>query len=165
MSPPTYLPGQVLASADVNNWFVPLVAQKTSNQSVTSSTTPVNDTQLVLTFAINTTYWLQGVILFDAANGGDIKINFTIPAGATMNCQGNYRITGTGVDVSWITMNASQLAALGNGAGSTQALSFFGPVAMSSTAGATQMVWAQNTSNATATRVLTGSVIMATRIS
>ena len=164
MSPPTWVPGQVLASADVNSWFVPLVALKTSNQSVTSSTTPVNDTQLFLALPINTTYYIQGVVLFDAASGGDIKLNITVPTGATCNVASNNR-TLSAVAQNWLPMNTNQVSSAGSGAGTTLCISWFGIVTMSSTAGNTQVVWAQNTSNATATRVFTNSVMLGTRIS
>ncbi len=164
MAPPVWSVGQVLAAADVNSWFIPLVALKTSAQSVTSSTTPVNDTQLFLTLPVNTTYYVQGVVLFDAAAGGDIKLNIAAPAGATVNVTSNNR-TLAGVAANWLPMNTNQIASAGSGAGSTLTLSFNGVVAMGATAGNIQVVWAQNTSSATATRVLSASVLIANRIS
>jgi len=149
----------------VNSWFVPLVAYKGSDQSVTSSTTPVNDSALFVPLVANATYWFAAFIDYEGGTGGssDLKWNYTVPAGANMRATASYRNT-SGTAVTWNLMNASQSIAGTNGAGNVLGASVFGTIAMSSTAGNVQMQWAQNTSSGTATIVHTGSVILCNRI-
>src|SRR5258708_21076330 len=74
MVAPTWVTGQVLAAADVNSWFVPLVAYKNADQSVTSSTTLVNDSALHLTISAGANYLMHCYLDYEAANSpGDIK--------------------------------------------------------------------------------------------
>jgi hypothetical protein len=81
MAVPVWVPGQVLAASDVNTWFVPLAAVKTVDQSVTSSTTLVNDNVLAVPVAASSTYEFRLFCWFQAAAGGDFKFQFAGPAG------------------------------------------------------------------------------------
>src|SRR5262245_32334636 len=87
MAAPTYVPGQVLLSSDCNLWFTGQYANKTSDQSVTSSTTLVNDSTLVVALAANSTYWVNLEIKYEGGTNGssDMKLQLNIPAGATLN--------------------------------------------------------------------------------
>lgn len=164
MPVPTWSVGQVLASADVNNWFVPLAGLKTGNQSVTSSTTFVNDTALVVSCAASASYAWWSAVAFEAASGGDMKFQWTIPAGASIAGTLLYRTMTPGDSVHTLLSASNPVQTPGSGAGVGLGLTAFGTLIMGSTAGNLQFQWAQNTSNSTATIVRTGSVLIATRI-
>jgi len=167
MSPPTWSVGQVLTAADVNSWFVPLAVAKTSDQSVTSSTTLVNDTALVLAVAANATYWMELYLNYEGgtANASDLKFGWTFPAGLTIRAQpllvdpaGATRILNTQIQTT--VSNAGT-----QGAGNLSSVGLRGNVTTSGTSGNLQLQWAQNTSNGTATIVHTGSLLVLQRIS
>lgn len=162
MSPPVWSPGQVLAAADVNSWFIPLAAYKTSDQNIASSTTLTNDTVLFVPVAANSFYWFQSVLHYKggASGASDLKWQWTVPAGATLRYAANYLSTAFTVQVG-----AEQVAASPNGAGTNGTSNVFtvqmsGHLAVGSTAGNLQLQWAQNTSNGTATTVGTGSAVI-----
>jgi hypothetical protein len=165
---PTFAANQVIASDDVNQWFVPLVAFKNADQNVTSSTVLVNDTALVLTPRINCLYWMELYLNYEgAATGtGDLKGQFTVPAGAALNYSELHNSTAT---ITTVVLgqraSAATFAAGTNGGGSVQPLYACGTFLMGSTAGNLQFQWAQNTSTATSTTVHAGSVLLLRRIS
>ena len=166
MAVPTWVPGQVLAAADVNNWFVPLVAYKTSNQSVTSSTTLVNDNALSLAVAANAVYRMELGMTYTADTAGDIKIAWTTPASSTIAqavCMGLSTTAATSSDD--FTVGASSAPPFGGiGAGSPAATLYIFIFTTAGTAGTLQLQWAQNTSSATATTVQTGSYLIGQRV-
>lgn len=169
MAVPVWSSGQVLTASDVNTWFVPISAIKTSTESVTSSVTLQNDDQLVVALAANSTYFVQMVIRYDGATAGDIQVQFTGPGGATIFGQwvGNPFSAAGLTDVRVVPLIAFSAAeAFGClGAGTDTSLSFQGNVATGGSAGNLQLQWAQGTSNGTATRVFGQSFIAAWRIS
>lgn len=166
MAVPVYTTGQVLAASDCNLWFVPLVAIKASDQSVTSSTVLVNDTALLLPLAANASYevWLEG--FWFPVNGSatpGLTFAFTAPAGATFTYS---QVTSDGagkavvVDLS-LAGDTGKLAAA---SGPFSPLSIHGICVMSSTAGNLQYQFTQNLSSATSTTMKAGSFITARRI-
>jgi hypothetical protein len=166
MAIPTWTVGQVLTAADVNSWFVPLVAYKTANESVTSSTTLQNDDELFVSLAATAVYTLDMFILFDGSSTGDIKWKFTFPAGVTFNLIDLHESTPTvNNNANMAIFNQTETHALGcNGAGTFLPIFHTGIVTTTGTAGTLQLQWAQNTSNATATRVIAGSYMRLQRV-
>jgi hypothetical protein len=164
---PSWSVGQVLAAADVNSWFVPLAAYKSADQSVTSSTTLVNDTALVVPVASSATYIFWCMLYFEGGtlNSSDLKWGWTVPASTTMRYQAIYVSPASVLNIARAGTDASVLAAASNGAGNSQTMQMFGTALVSSTSGNLQLQWAQNTSNGTATIVHAGSVLFAQRIS
>lgn len=166
MAPPTWVTGQVLSASDVNNWFVPLVAVKTANQSVTSSTTLVNDSELVLTPPVSATYFLNLYLEFDGANAaGFLKFGWGVPTGALLRYQGVFQGTGGSAAVQNTYTATDTPAANTQGAGNPSGLSMHGTLIMGSTSGVVQFKWAQQASNATATTVYAQSCFMLQRVS
>lgn len=140
--------------------IIPNTVFKPSDQSVTSSVTLVNDTALVLALNANATYILVAYIDYEGGTQGssDIQFQFTGPAGATMKAVSLF--IGTGGANNQGHLNLSQLAVCGsNGAGVARSALLVGTVQTAGTAGNLQMQWAQNTSNATATKVHQGSCL------
>jgi|SRR5215472_253264 len=167
MAPPTWVVGQVLTASDVNTWFVPLVAYKSADQSLTSNTTLQNDNALSVTVAANATYWFELYLNFEGGTTGssDIKVGWTFPSGLTMRYQDIYADTGAVARLAVTDIQTSVIAVGSNGAGNLRAYSARGTVLTSGTSGTLQLQWAQNTSSGTATIVHAGSVLMLQRIS
>lgn len=152
---PIWTPGEVLASSDVNSWMVPVWAVKTSDQSVTSSTTLVNDTQLAATLAANATYFFDLALMIVANDTAQFKSQFTGPSGATAN----FGIMGfnTGAVFGATTRGISSSVVFTGNSTAVVPLWMRGNVQTSGTSGTFQFQWAQNTSNATACTVKSGS--------
>lgn len=166
MAPPTWITGQVLTASDVNSWFVPLAAVKTADQSVTSSTTLVNDTQLLVAVAASATYRLDALIYYTGGTTGssDLKLGWTVPAGTTIT--GGADSVANPLAVAQVFMTQSSvLFSATNGAGNPFPISLWGTVVTSGTAGNLQLQWAQNTSSATSTIVKTASLLTLLRVS
>lgn len=144
-------------------------ALKTSNESVTSSTTLQNDDQLVLPVAANAKYTFEMFLVYDGAGAGlgDLKRDFTGPAGIVMN-YANYGPNNSGAGLTQYDVVMDTLSGVSRVLGTNGATAMTaqpkGYVATSGTAGNLQFRWAQNVSSATATRVLVGSFMKLTRI-
>src|SRR5215472_12558663 len=150
----------------MNAWTVPLAAYRTSTQSVTSSTTLVNDTQLSVAVAANAVYRVELGMTYTADTAGDIKLGWTTPAGATIATAVTVGLSLTAAAATDdVTVGASSTPVFGGiGAGANAALQYIFILTTSSTAGTLQLQWAQNSSSATATTVNAGSYLIAQRI-
>jgi hypothetical protein len=140
-----------------------LFAYKTGNTSRTSTTTATADPHLTFTVEANTVYTLNGFLVYDGVDTGDLKFGFTAPAGTTgswwpgaadssMNALAYAPRWGALTDVTSATM-----AAGAQGAGTILAAEPRGLVVTSGTPGTFSLVWAQNTSSSTATILRTHS--------
>ena len=136
----------------------PLGAYKITGQSVTSSTTLVNDGDLYLSVAANGVYVVQGSFLV-TGGAGNFKYTFTIPSGAGGNFSATQYTTGGTFEsltpITWTTVPTAQ---------SGEAIWLYGLLVNSTTAGTLQLQWAQNTSNGTPTTVGAYSYITAWQI-
>jgi hypothetical protein len=139
--------------------------RKSSDQTVTSSTTLVNDSQLKFAIEANATYTFQAWLYVYAADGTpDIKVTFTSPAGSTLFWSSSQVI---------FLANASTTLTVVAPGGTTgdffvdsnlRVVELFGSVLNSSTAGDVQLQFAQNTSSANGTSVKAGSYIMGFKV-
>jgi hypothetical protein len=166
---PTIAAGQRITAALLNS-MLPVTVYKTANQAVTSSTVLVNDNELTLPVVATGTYLLDGFIDYDGQFGpgtGDIKLDWSLPSGATLrwgplgnasNDTAQKYASNTNV-----TGNVLTAGTYGTG-GSHNAATPRGYLAVSSTAGNVQLMWAQNASSATATTVYAGSWIRLQRV-
>lgn len=140
---------------------------KTANQSVTSSTTLVNDTHFAFSLVANVTYSMESCLITDGAAAGGLKMQFTGPAGAVMNWAAYGVNFGGGLadyDVVMQVMAQATPRALGLNGATAMCAQPAGMIIMAGTAGTLNFKWAQQASNATATRVLIGSWMRVTRI-
>lgn len=170
MTAPTWSVGQVLTASDVNTWFVPQEVTKSGGQTVTSSTTLVNDTQLVLPVAANAQYALDLFLWYDGGTFGssDMKCTFALPTGSTCIVQAlAYNAGGSspGNDIERLSWQSPFSIILGTeGTGTARGATIRGSLTTSSTSGSCQFQWAQNTSNGTATTVHSGSYLKLDRV-
>lgn len=82
MAVPTYVDGQVLAAADVNSWFMPLGAYKTSDLG-RATTSPSADPDLSVSVAASAVYSVQCVLFFKGSLiDVQIQWHFAIPSGS-----------------------------------------------------------------------------------
>lgn len=170
MAVPTWAVGQVLAAADVNSWFVPLVGYKSADQSVTSSTVLINDSALLVPVAANALYLVTCYLSYEGGTQGssDMKFQFTGPAGSAMSFNATYYPTSGGVGANTNlsrTTGLSSVVPVGtDGTGVKMPMVISGTFSTGAFTGNLQMQWAQNTSSATSTTMHAGSVLAASRI-
>ena len=168
--------GQVLtadsAAATGLAWATPATAptiktvRKSSDQTVTSSTTLVNDSQLKFAIAANETYIFEAWLYTYAADGTpDIKVTFTSPAGSTLFWSSSQVIFLANASTT-LTVVAPQ-GTVGDFFvdSNLRVVQLFGSVTNGGTAGDIQLQWAQNTSSANGTSVKAGSYIYGIKVS
>jgi hypothetical protein len=162
---PTWSVGQVLASSDVNSWFVPLAVVKPSDTARSSTTSLSNDPALVLPLAGASTYEIRGMIFYTGPTAGssDIQWKFNMPAGnvgqyfsAHQNLSGVFAGAFQNNWTDTVTANT-------NGVSTVMCDIIYG-ITRTVSGGNMQLLWAQNTSNATNTTVRAQSFLVAQRI-
>lgn len=139
-------------------------AEKTADESVTSSTTLQDDNDFTFTLGANQTYEITGLIKASCSGTGLIKAQFIAPAGSTefINIFINRSATD---DVSFMTSpTTSYNIATTTVSSTTDVIMVNGKVRTSSTAGTFKLQWAQKTSNATATTFYTDSYLKVTSV-
>lgn len=162
---------EILTSMDVNAYFAQQhVAYKTANESVSSSTTFQDDNHLVVTVRANTDYWMEMFLLTDGPTSADIKFAVIIPSGTL-----RWITDGLNIGATATTGSATRRVLTGGspitgsdvgtaGSGSTSIVMPRGLMRIGATGGNVRLQWAQNTSNATASRVLAGSFMRVLRV-
>lgn len=168
MAKPVFATNDVPTAAQFNSWLVNVNwARKTANQSVTSSITLQNDSELVVPVEANALYKVDCLLLYDGPAAADLKFLFRTPTGGSMTAMANALVsTGSSQQDSQnlpITGNSSEAA--GTFGSGTQMLTMLGVLTTVGTSGNFQLEWSQNTSNASATRVLANSFISLRRMS
>src|SRR5690606_18086867 len=64
--------------------LAPIFVVKSTNESVSSSTTLQNDNELSVSLTANRAYEVSGVLRVSGSTSGDIKLSWTGPSGSTM---------------------------------------------------------------------------------
>lgn len=140
-----------------------LFSRKTNDQSVTSSTTLVDCTELSLPVAANATYRFQLGLYSECGTGDSIKGKIEIPSGASV--VGNWLFydqpAGT-VGGFFIVLSSSSTFFTSNG--SAQTCEQSGLLIVGSTAGTVKFQFAQSTSDADSATIKSGSWIKAERV-
>ncbi|MDP4219115.1 MAG: hypothetical protein Q8916_02450 [Bacteroidota bacterium] len=175
---PTTLPttNQVLTATSVAGSAITLgwssagavtFARKTTDVVLTASNTTLqSDADLFIPMVANATYEFSGVIAYDGSTtSSDLKIAFTIPAGASIRW--SFDQAGTAITPSSITSSGTAASTFHvDATTSTNDQSIFvsGIVVVGGTAGNLQLQEAQATSQAATTTILTNSHLKATRV-
>jgi len=163
------LAGSRLLAAELQG-VAPAPAFKGANQSVTNSTTLVNDSALFLPLTANGTWIFIGYLsaLSTVAMGsGDLKIDFTWPSGASGSWTSGGFAASAGGSANWNAVRtASGGTADGIGVGTTPVPAIIlGSIIMGSTAGNLQLEFAQNSaSSGNSITVQSGSWLAAWQI-
>jgi hypothetical protein len=151
-------------TASAMQGIAPLAVVKPTDQSVTSSTTLVNDNALVVAVAASASYLFFCYLDYEGASAGDLKYEWTVPASATLRFGQIGQTTASAATVA-STNSDSTVYAIGTDAAATlNAVTMIGSLVVSSTAGNLQLQWAQNASSATATIVHAQSFLALWRV-
>lgn len=142
--------------------------RKTATQSVTSSTTLVDDTELFFAVGASTVWFWNALLLYDgaASPNGDLKMQFTGPSGASLTWV-NFGVNTSALSAYNVVteqLTAGSPRAVGTNGGTQMSCRPAGYLTIGSTAGTFRLRWAQNASNATPTRVMAGSVFQFKRV-
>ena len=132
---------------------------KQSDESVTSSITLQNDDELLVALDANTFYTFEALLGYTGAAAGDLKVAFTVPAGAAILVQGWGFDTPFAVTPVLTAANGSGTALNFGCNGTTVPVSakIQGAITTAATAGNLQLQFAQVSSNGTATTMKAGS--------
>lgn len=139
--------------------------RKSADQSVTSSTTLVNDTHLKFAVAASETYIFQLWLYTYAADGTpDIKVTCAGPAGSTVLWSSSQVIFNAAAATTLTSVNTSGVSADLFVDANNRAIQLYGTIANGGTAGDLQFQWAQNTSSANSTTIKAGSSIFGIKV-
>lgn len=179
---PQPLAGQRLRASTLRD-MLPKTSRKTADTSRSATTTATADPHLTFEVEANAVYVWEGFLKYDAATGGDLLVDFSVPTGAL----GEWGAHGPGivvigaddsplglqtdtvqstgymlrVEVNDVTQSRTY-GGLGTGTGITVFIA--GTLRVGSTSGTFSLDWAQGTSNATATTLFTDSWLKMQRI-
>jgi len=137
-----------------------IAVYKTGNQSVTSSTTLVDCTDLSFSIAANEVWIGTFLPIVTAGASGGMKWAFTAPAGCTVTvrAQGGNSFATSIIDGNGLTGSGAT-----NPHSTASRYELMVIIANSSTAGTVHFQFAQNASNGTATTVSKNSTMIVTR--
>jgi len=167
----TFSAAEVLTAANMTTYFVQqAIVIKAADESVTSSTTLQDDNEITFSVAANTDYWLEALIIFSADPAGDLKIQWSGPASATLDwiTDGGGSAAAATVDVVSRTMQGiSSTPGHGGVTNNSTILCALhkGLLRVAGTAGTFKLTWAQLASSVNATFVRADSVAVLTRAS
>ena len=130
------------------------VKRKTADETVNNSTTLQNDDHLLgWTMDANGVYAVIGCLLVDSGATPDIKFQWTLPASAV-----GYTVVVDNGGSEQATHAAAGVITTA-GAGTIQAVPISGVFIIAGTSGTATLQWAQNTADASDTKLRTGSWI------
>lgn len=147
--------------------YTPLFARKTATESLTSNITLQNDDQLFLAVDANAVYELRAVVKYDGAAGGDLKIGWSAPSGATLDYVANALDTAANLytgDQVFVGDIAATPVFGAVTSGTPIGLHMQGLFVTSATTGTLQFRWAQGSTNGIATRVFSNSYLLLRRV-
>ena len=177
-APKTWSVGEVLTAANMNIHLrdnllavgAHLIVRKTSDQSVTSSTVLVSDTALTMAVGVSEIWKFTFHVRYEANTTADIKIAYSLPASSQIDAAASgamANVSSLFADQVWpaiTTTDASPIGFSGGGVAAPRTLLIDGTYIGGGTAGSVTLRWAQNTSDATATKVLTNSSLWAVKL-
>lgn len=162
-----FLSGQRL-TADALNALLPVSAVKAADTSRASNATPSADPELTITVTAGRTYMIEADLAATGSTAGDIQYQWSFGVGITATSS---HVLGPAVAMTnrdSTDVRTRQVAPTTAGGLGVEAASSTTRIRFSVTASATgviSLLWAQSTSNATATVLLAGSYIVATPLS
>jgi len=136
---------------------------KVADETVNNSDVLQDDDELFFSVGANENYGVRLVLLENSAANADIKIKFEVPVAATFSFAGSYRDAGN-TDRAFGTYEAANTLDLSGAAGDRCPIVLEGVYRGGANAGTFQLTWAQNTAQASDTKVLAGSYFWITRL-
>ena len=165
MSFPQIVAGMAVTSALLQS-MLPLTAVKSADTARSLTTTLTADPALTVTVVPNATYQMYVSLLYkgNTTNAGDLKFGFTQLTGASL-AGGFLGITNPlGLYIVPVTAT-STLVSYSNGTSNPLWCQVSATLVTTSGGGTFALLWAQNTSNATATTLMAGSSMSLRRTS
>lgn len=153
--------GNSILAGDLNNIrsdAMKLVSVRTSTHTITNSTTFFTDTQMVFAIGSSSTekYLCQMYLYIDAGVTPDFKFRIVVPSGAV--------IDGSWFEATTPVLFQESSVEVVNGLGSPILVTAHFIIEGGGTAGDIQLEWAQNTSDAAATRLIAGSCMLIAKL-
>lgn len=164
MAVPIWVPGQILASADVGTWMRPLAGYKIGTTSQTSNTVRASDPDLTVSFPFGGAWVVEAMIRFNGPASDSLAFAFTY----TGTVNGAFAVLFTNTsgggtpDLRQHPWTFTGMTAITTGVANEQVLRIHG-VAAPTAATAFTFAWAQGSSSATATSIDAGSYLKAWR--
>jgi hypothetical protein len=151
---------QVAAAVAASHANLHTIVRKTSDQTVNNSNVFVDDSELKMAVAANE-IWLVEIFLMLATTAvADFKAQLTCPVGGVVNARQSFPTYALANYVGATTQLTMSTAADLTNAGAMVMCIYVG----GANGGTLQLQWAQNQAEATNTKVLTNSVLIAHRI-
>lgn len=172
MAKPIFATDDVPSADDFNDWLVNTNwARKGSFTDKTSNVTFSDDPDLSLPVEAGAVYEVWCSLLVHSSNpaAGDFKMKFTAPAGATLAATfwGYDALATTNSNFVGGGLTLNTQASLGAGVATAEPwnpVQLHGSLIIAGTAGSFTLQWAQNTSSATITRLMTNSCLSLRRV-
>jgi hypothetical protein len=142
-----------------------LTARKAADTARSSTTTLTADPDLTIPVLANSSYLVTISLVYkgNTTNAGDLKFGFSVPSGATL--PGGFLGITNPLALYIVSVTASSvLVSYSNGVGNPLWCTVTATLLTSGTAGNLTLTWAQNTSNGTATTLMTGSSMQAAQV-
>lgn len=144
-------------------------ARKTADTSRLNTTARVADPHLVNAVQANTTYEVNGMLVFDGSTTGDFSMDISVPAGAALLYdtfgQGTAATTTEGTVLTGSAAGGSGRSFGATGAGTNMTIQLTGVMTVGGTAGNLTLNWAQNALDAVVPTILkTNSFITLRRV-
>lgn len=136
--------------------------RKTGDETVNGSDVLQNDDALLFAIGANEVWEFEFVLQTDSGTTPDFKHGISLPAGATLLGVASLFSTALAHTISTIT--GAAVSSGGAGAGTNLPLVLKGVVVNGANAGTVQLQWAQNTANASDTKVKANSYVFARRL-
>jgi hypothetical protein len=166
MAAPVWSVGQVLTASDVNTWFVPLAAYRTSNSAQVKNTTLTPDPVLFVPVAANAIYEFRCYLnAASASTTSGMSMTFTVPAGSGGSYSGWLFNSGGGQFQAPTSIGVQRNGLVGATANANYSSSWFGGLRTGGTAGNFQVNWCETTLDATnGAYMLTDSALILNRV-
>lgn len=138
------------------------ITRKAADETVNNSATLQDDDDLVIAIGANETWYFEAMILHNTGTTPDIKVGFDIPAAATLSWTDVAR-TSSDTPAMTVPIQTDDGVDVLTGTGAASVAMIWGVVVNGANAGNLQFRWAQNTQDASDTKVLATSYLMAAR--
>lgn len=161
--------GAKVRASVVNTWITqintltPALVVKTSDETITNTSTLQNDDVLSAAVSASATYLLTCHLIHNSGATPGFKLAVSMPSGTTWR-QGIFFCGSSTVNFQFGVMTTAQITGI-TGAGTDSNAFFRAVIVVSTTPGTVQIQWAQNAANASNTIVRAGSNLNLDRIS
>ena len=139
----------------------PTIVRKTADEIVNNSTTLQNDDHLLLAVGANEVWFINMLLLFESSTASDGKLGWAYPAGCAIRWGHPNSYWALTVNPTTPLTETSTCGIGGLGAGVLVASSSWVLIINGATAGNVNLQWAQNTAEASDTKMLTNSSLIA----